>query len=284
MSVSKAELGSSGNLGYRLAYELRERHASWYFWTIVYTGLAVVCLAASLVDERLFQGVSVWHKPFKFALSLAVYFATIGWFASLMPASYFNTTRGKVLSTIPIVCGLLEMLYILIQGARGEASHFNYSTPLTSILYSLMGLGAVLLVAVCLWMGASILRHRGTSDIWVLSVAIGLIGTFVLGGGFGGYLGGANAHWVGGETTDAGGLPLVNWSRSGGDLRVAHFFGIHAMQIIPLFGAALLWLQNSNKLGPSQARLTLVCASIVFAAFCTATFVQAINGSPFLLK
>ena len=282
MSVTNPTLQNSGNIGHRLAYELRDRHSSWYFWTIAYAVLAIVCLTASLFDERLFQGVSVWHKPFKFALSLAVYFATIGWFASLMPASYFTTARGKVLSAIPIICGFLEMLYILIQGARGEASHFNFSTPLTSILYSLMGFGAVLLVAVCLWMGASILRHRGTSDTWVLSVAIGLIGTFVLGGGFGAYLGGANAHWVGGETTDAGGLPLVNWSRSGGDLRVAHFFGIHAMQIIPLFGAALLWLQNSNKLSQSQARLILVCASIVFAAFCTATFVQAISGSPFL--
>jgi len=282
MSVTKAALGSSDHSNYWLAHQLRDRHPSWYFWTIAYAGLAVVCLAASFVDERLFQGVSVWYKPFKFALSLAVYFATIGWFASLMPASYFATARGKVLTAIPIICGFLEMLYILIQGARGEASHFNYSTPLTSILYSLMGLGAVLLVTVCLWMGASILRHRGTSDIWVLSVAIGLIGTFVLGGGFGGYLGGANAHWVGGETTDAGGLPLVHWSRSGGDLRVAHFFGIHAMQIIPLFGAALLWLQSKTKLAGSQARVILVCACIVFAAFCTATFLQAVGGSAFL--
>lgn len=271
---------NSNGFSLGFARELRHRHSGWYFWTVAYFLLAAGCLGACLIDERLFQGVSVWHKPFKFALSIAIYFATIGWFASLMPAAYFNTLRGKLLSNIPIVCALFEMLYILIQGARGEASHFNYSTPFTSIMYALMGVGAGLLVAVCLWMGASILRHRGTSDIWVLSVGIGLIVTFVLGGGFGGYLGGANAHWVGGDATDAGGLPLVNWSRTGGDLRVAHFFGMHAMQVIPLLGAGLISLTNAGKLSDTQGRLILICASVVFAAFCTATFVQALNGSP----
>jgi len=280
VSVTKATLQSPGDFMSGFRHELRLRHSGWFFWAATYSLLALACLAASLVDERLFQGVSVWHKPFKFALSLGVYFASIGWFATLMPASYFDTTRGKILSAIPVYCALFEMLYILLQGARGEASHFNFSSPFYSTLYSLMGVGAGLLVIVCLWMGVSILRHRGTSDTWILSVGIGLIATFLLGGGFGGYLGGAGAHWVGGEATDAGGLPLVNWSRTGGDLRVAHFFGIHAMQIIPLMGAATVGLQRITKLRDSQGRLLLVCASIVYAAFCTGTFVQALNSSP----
>ena len=104
----------------------------------------------------------------------------------------------------------------------------------------------------------------------------------MLGGGYGSYLGGAEAHWVGGEATDAGGLPLVNWSRTGGDLRVAHFFGIHAMQIIPLLGAVLLWAQQSKKVSAANSKLILTTFSIAFAAFCTSTFVQAINGSPLM--
>jgi len=281
-NITNTIFRDANGFGIQIAGELKKRHPGWYFWTVAYLLLATACLGASLIDERLFQGVSVWHKPFKFALSLGAYFATLGWFAALMPASYFESRRGKLLSAIPIICAALEMLYILVQGARGEASHFNYSTPFYSVMYSLMGVGAALLVAVCLWMGASILRHRGVSDIWVLSVGIGLIGTFVLGGGFGSYLGGANAHWVGGEATDAGGLPLFNWSRSGGDLRVAHFFGIHAMQIIPLIGAGLAWLHNAKKISEFQGRLILISASIVFAAFCAATFAQALNGSPLI--
>ena len=74
-----------------LLANLRHRHSAWYFWTLAYALLAGLCLVAGLFDERLFQGVSLWHKPFKFALSLAVYFVTLTWFANLMPQGYFDT-------------------------------------------------------------------------------------------------------------------------------------------------------------------------------------------------
>ena len=50
-------------------------------------------------------------------------------------------------------------------------------------------------------------------------------------------------HPSGGHTIGAPdgtpGLPLVNWSRTHGDLRIPHFFGLHGLQAIPLLAVGL---------------------------------------------
>ncbi len=253
-----------------------ESHRSWALCAAVFLLLAAAFLALSAVDTRLFNGVSVWSKPFKFALSLSVYFATLACFAPLLPAGYFATLRGKVLTWLPIACAAFEIVYIALQAALGEASHFNETTTLHSAMYSLMGVGAVTLVAMCVWMGVSILRHRGVSDPYVVAVVAGLTMTFLLGGMFGGYMSSQPSHWVGGVVSDANGLWFFHWARAGGDLRVPHFFGMHAMQILPIMALPM---------AGRQSRSALICVLLItttYAAFTICTFLQAIVGKPFI--
>jgi hypothetical protein len=66
----------------------------------------------------------------------------------------------------------------------------------------------------------------------------------------------------------------VNWSTGAGDLRVAHFFGMHALQALPLLG---LWLDRSAR----SAAWLLVAATIYFAVY-AALVVQALAGRPLL--
>jgi hypothetical protein len=253
-----------------------QRHPIWWRTALAFTVLTAICAFAALVDERTLNGVSVWSKPFKFSLSIAVYFATLAWFAPLLPNGYFQARKGRWLTAVPIWCAVFEIAYIVLQASRAQASHFNFTSPLYATLYSLMGFGAVVLVSICLWIGVVILRSRGTTSPYAFAVGVGLIVTFVLGGGFGGYMGNHMSHWVGGTPSDTNGLWPMNWSRDGGDLRVAHFFGMHAMQILPAIGALLTSLPSRLAIGGVICAATLYCAGTIF------TFVQALQAIPFL--
>jgi len=252
------------------------RHLPWWRTTLLFGGLAAVFAVLAFVDERTFNGVSTWAKPLKFSMSLAIYFATLAWFAPLMPTGYFEARRGLWLTSVPIVCAVLEIAYIALQAGRVEASHYN-TTLVGSIAYSLMGVGAVSLVVVGAWMATVIARRFGMRDAYAFAVVVGLWMALLLGGGFGGYMSAQAGHWVGGAHTDAGGWWLTKWARDGGDLRVAHFFGMHAMQVLPVVG----WFAGRIVSRRNALAAVMVVASL-YAAFSTFTFLQALAGRPFV--
>ncbi len=252
---------------------------------LLWTGLtllivAIPTLALMLFDSRQLQGVSVWLKPLKFQISTGVYLLTLALFMVWLPAQALCSKKARYVVWGAVVSGLFEVAYITVQGSLGLASHYNLSSRFFAHMYTLMGIGAVVLASASLVLGILIARERAYQlpVALKLAVVLGLILTFVLGTGFGGYLSAQRAgHWVGGVLSDSGGLPLFKWSRSGGDLRVAHFFGIHAMHFIPAFAAAL------HLAGIAQARtvLSVWIFAIAFTAFCSWTFIQAVQGLPF---
>ncbi len=252
------------------------------YWTGL--GLLLLCiptLALALWDARLFQGVSVWLKPLKFALSTGVYLLTLVLVMVYLPLEDLRSKKALYVAWIGAITGVFEVAYVSFQGAQGLGSHFNLSTRFHANMYTLMGVGAVLLTSAALVCAVLIARSRAYAlpPALKLAVVLGLVLAFVLGTGFGGYLSAQRAgHWVGGMPTDSGGLPLFTWSRSGGDLRVAHFFGIHAMHFIPAFALAL----GLIKLQPSAAKGAVWGFAVLFSGFCTWTFVQAVRGVPFL--
>jgi hypothetical protein len=251
----------------------------WVGLALLLIGLAT--LALTIIDARQFQGVSVWLKPFKFQLSTGVYLLTLALFMSWLPAQALDARAARYVVWVAVIAGLFEVAYITWQGGQGLASHFNTKTPFLATMYTLMGVGAVALASASLVLGVLIARTGayGLPRALKLAVVLGLVLTFVIGTGFGGYLSAQRGgHWVGGVLSDGGGLPLVKWSRSGGDLRVAHFFGIHAMHFIPAFAVAL----GAVRAPQSSAVRAVWIFAFAFTAFCVWTFAQARNGMPFL--
>jgi hypothetical protein len=239
------------------------------------------------IDPRTLNDVSVWVKPTKFALSLAVHFATLAWAIDLLTPDLRQSDYMRRSFLLALGAGFFEVGYISLQAARGRASHFNQATTAESILYMVMGVGAVLLVAVSFDLGRRILKSpRPGLGVGVrlaagLGLTLGSAATLMTAGILGSgeiplALGYPEGHWVGGTLSDAGGLPFLGWSTTGGDLRIPHFFATHIMQILPIMG----WL--ADHLRPRQASGIVLGGAIVLLGIVGATFIQAVLGQPFI--
>jgi hypothetical protein len=159
----------------------------------------------------------------------------------------------------------------------GTTSHFNTSL-FGQIIYPLMGAAAVLLTSASTVYAVAIARNRttGLSPVVREGVVVGLGLVLPLTLLTAGTMSGFGGHLVGGSGSDAGGLPLMGWSRDGGDLRVAHFFATHALHFIPAFALGSAWLFGSER------RLPLRLFVLAFSAFVLFTFVQALMGMPLI--
>lgn len=232
---------------------------------------------AALVDMREFNGVGVWEKPFKFELALVIYLLTLVFFARFLPLGTTERRWYRIYAGVAAGAMLLEMTWIAAAAGLGTASHFNTS-PMGAAIYSLAGLGAVILTtppavyAVLIWRN----RQTGLSPALKESLVLGLGLVLPLTLVTAGTMAQMGGHEVGGIPGDANSLFLMGWSREGGDLRVAHFFATHALHVIPLVGLLVAGL--AERTGRMWVRL----AAVAYVGFVGWTFIQALEGRPFL--
>jgi hypothetical protein len=190
-----------------------------------------VALVGLLLDPTVITGRPAWLKPAKFAVSTAIYAVTLLWMLS------FVKGRPRLVGLVAwgtAIAFAVEMAVIVGQAARGRASHFNDTTLLDGLLFSLMGIFIVLVWVFGLVAALLVLRQRLADPVFAWSLRAGLIATSV------GMLLAVPMIVLGGHTVgapDGGpGLPVVGWSTVAGDLRPSHFLGLHAMQALPLVG------------------------------------------------
>jgi hypothetical protein len=186
------------------------------------------------LDERTLRGANVWIKPMKFASSLAVMAWTTAWFVGHLDAAH---RRSRAVSWIvwPLIgAGAFEVGYITFQAALGQGSHYVVHDLFHGVMYTLMGIGATVLTATQAMLAWQLHRHADPRrrGAYRLAVKLGLVLTFVLGTTVGFMLGGRQPP----DVVAGLSLPITGWSLAGGDLRPAHFVGIHAEQVLPIIG------------------------------------------------
>ncbi|MFF3318483.1 hypothetical protein ACFYV5_23700 [Streptomyces sp. NPDC003035] len=255
--------------------------------------LALVSVGGLLFDDRMLVGVPIWTKPFKFAVSFVAYCMTLAWMLTLLPR---GRRVGWWAGTVLAAASAVEMVLITTQVVRGRQSHFNNETPFDSALFQAMGITVVVLWLAALVIAVLLLRAKILDRATAWSVRLGSL--IALAGAAVGFLmvrptpaqraAGVDAGIVGAHSVgvpDGGpSMPVTGWATTGGDLRIAHFFGMHALQVIPLLLLALVALApRFARLRDERVRLRLtLVASGTYAAVFALTTWQALRGQALL--
>ncbi len=211
-------------------------------------------------------GVNAWFKPLKFAFSTCTYVWAMAWYCHYLRKfniTYFNTS-------IVLLLGF-EIIYIAIQAGRGQLSHYNISNGFYSGMYALMALAATAVTLytayVCILFFKNPLPHLPSYYLW--SIRLGLV-LFVL-FSFEGFIMGSRLYHSVGAVNDNSNMFIVGWSKTVGDLRIAHFIGMHALQILPILSYYIL----------KRTNLT-VAVSTLYACLAVWTLIHALRGKPMI--
>jgi hypothetical protein len=254
--------------------------------SMVMAGFGVLTAAGIALDPRQLLGLPVWVKPTKFFMSTAAYSFTAAWLLGFVEGRPVLVRRvGNLIGGALVI----EMACITVQAWRGERSHFNISTPFNGLVNATMGFTIIVLFAASIALAVVLLRQKLADAGFAWGLRLGMLITVVgLATGF--TMVGPNAEQLaamkaGQRVPVAGshtfgvpeggpGLPFVNWSVEGGDMRPAHFVGLHAMQVLPLLGFLLSRTRLSER---ARKRLVASAAATHFGLVATLTQ-QALRG------
>ena len=249
--------------------QLKSRNPLLYSFGWLNIAGALICLVLTQFTSTEVMGINAYIKPMKFFTSIAVMAFTMSWYMVYLT----NQRAVKTYSRVTVVTMIIELVIIVWQAANGRLSHFNVSTPLYGILFSMMGIAITVFTLWTLYIGILFFRQKNfppsLTQGYIWGIRLGII-WFVIFAFEGGHMAANLAHTIG--AADGGeGLPVLNWSKQYGDLRVAHFFGMHALQLLPLAGFYF---------AKQKGQMTTI--AIVWLVFVALLYWQALTGHPLL--
>ncbi|POY34813.1 hypothetical protein C3K47_18415 [Solitalea longa] len=259
----------------KLFGEIQHRNRTFFKWGLLYLLLFVLALGLTFFDHRQLMGINIWIKPSKFALSIAIFLFTMAWYNHYLPP-------GKTLNLytkVAIIVFLVEILAVFGQAARGVKSHFNISTTTDAMIFQTMGLAITIntlfVLIICFLF---FIKKTDLPKPYLWGIRLGML-LFVVFSFEGFIMAQQLSHTVGGSDGTKG-VAYLNWSKQYGDLRVAHFIGMHALQIVPITG----WLISESNVAMLKkfGTVLIILFAMLYFAFAAYLFLQALHGYPLL--
>lgn len=246
---------------------LKFRNEPLFYFGLLCLFSAVTFLCAARISQIQVAGTNAFYKPFKFALSIGIFSWTMGWYTWYLDRpvqiSYYSWTTIALLG--------FELFYIAFQASRGQLSHYNRSTPFYSFILTIMAVAAIGVTFYTAYIGVLFcirtFPQLPVYYLWSIRMGIFLFVVFALEGLV---MGARGAHTVGGPD-GGGGIPVLNWTRKMGDLRIAHFVGMHALQVLPLISFYVL----------KNVRFMFLLA-VIYGLVAVLILLQALNGKPLI--
>lgn len=251
---------------FQFLFELQSRNKPLFYFSALLFLLSIIFYLLAKVSTIKVAGVNAWFKPFKFACSISIYCATIAWFCYRLPnfnIDFFNWANIGLFG--------FELGYITIQAARSQESHFNWSTSFYRIMFGGMAIAAIAITSLAVYACMAYFRAAPIGNPsyynWAVRLSILIFIIFSLEGIL---IGGRQTHTIGRKPQTTF-LPLLKWNMREGDLRVAHFIGMHALQIIPLLSFYLL-----------KNTAAVFILSAIYLFFAVYVLIQALQSKPFI--
>ena len=246
--------------------QLKHRNDTLFFYGLLCLLLSVIFIILTKYTSTQVYNVNAWYKPFKFAFSTFLFAWAMAWYCYYLPNFDIKLFNWSVI----VLLGF-EILYIAFQASKGQLSHYNLSTPVYSTLYSLMALAATAVTLYTAYIGLLFFRYDFPNlpnhYLWAIRLSIIIFVIF----SFEGFAMGSRLNHSVGALNDNSNWFILGWSKTVGDLRVSHFIGMHALQVLPIL--SYYDLKNTKM---------TVGLSILYGLLALLTLIQALQGRPLI--
>lgn len=251
-----------------LLSELHKRNKLFFWFGFYNILMAIFCMGVALYDHTNILGTNIWLKPIKFFISVSLTVWTFGWMMHLL----HSKTAVLIASWLMVISLFFENAIILLQSYRKVPSHFNETTRFDAFMYQLMLFFIILFTCAAVFVTIMFFYQKkiAVSQHYCWGIRMGML-LFVVFTFIGGWMVHIGAHSIPASENNSTGIVFFNWSLHHGDLRIAHFFGVHTLQMIPLISYYAL-----------EKKKQVIIFSIAYFIWVLALFVLGLMGQPLL--